>query len=246
MCPTRTPSIRNVSQLDLTPPPKKSAFTGRIGNLKLLTIVAGIVIAWLAWAKRPFSPYWIFAPVAIYALLAILHERTLRARARAEAAANFYRRGIVRVKWLRHTENRASASAIRSMCTRMISISWPRLPFRAAFHCAFAHGRKPPRRMAAATVFAPDPDSTSVTGSITELREKDSSMREDIAVRRRRLARPALNPEVADRLGGIRTGSWFRLASRAASRPSFLSVSILTLAALPILGRHQVDYCDPS
>lgn len=77
---------------------KEERLHRRIGNAKLVTIVIGIAIAWLAWAKRPFSSYWIFAPVAIYALLAIVHERTVRAQARAEAAANFYRRGIARIE----------------------------------------------------------------------------------------------------------------------------------------------------
>ena len=77
---------------------KKERLHRRLGDLKLLTIAIGLAILWLAWARARFSPYWVFAPVAAYALLAILHERTLRARARAEAAANFYRRGIARIQ----------------------------------------------------------------------------------------------------------------------------------------------------
>ena len=77
---------------------KEERFHRRIGNAKLLAIVTGIALAWLAWGKDFFSAYWVLAPVAAYALLAIFHERVLRARARAEAAAAFYRRGLARIE----------------------------------------------------------------------------------------------------------------------------------------------------
>src|SRR5579859_4935488 len=77
---------------------KEERFHRRIGNAKLLAIVTGIALAWLAWSKDFFPAYWVLAPVAAYALLAIFHERVLRARARAEAAAAFYRRGLARIE----------------------------------------------------------------------------------------------------------------------------------------------------
>jgi MutS domain V len=70
----------------------------RFGNFKLAVIAAGIAVAWLALHSGLFSAYWIFLPVALYALLAILHERTLSAQRRAESAAEFYRRGIGRIE----------------------------------------------------------------------------------------------------------------------------------------------------
>lgn len=77
---------------------KEERLHRRIGNLKLLAIVTGIALAWLAWGKEFFSSYWVLAAVAAYALLAIFHEHVLRARARAEAAAAFYRRGLARIE----------------------------------------------------------------------------------------------------------------------------------------------------
>jgi hypothetical protein len=70
----------------------------RIGNLKLAAIAAGLVTAWFAYSKHAFTGYWLLAPAALYILLAILHERTLRARGRAETATAFYRQGIARIE----------------------------------------------------------------------------------------------------------------------------------------------------
>ena len=69
----------------------------RIGNLKLLVVAAGLAILWMAFGGGLLSAYWVLAPVTVYAILAVFHELTLRARARADTAAAFYRRGIARI-----------------------------------------------------------------------------------------------------------------------------------------------------
>ncbi len=69
----------------------------QIGNVKFAAVVAGAAVAFLALAKHSFSAYWVFAPVAVYAALAIGHERVLRSKSRAESAAAFYRRGFARM-----------------------------------------------------------------------------------------------------------------------------------------------------
>jgi uncharacterized protein YjeT (DUF2065 family) len=73
----------------------------KIGNAKFAAVIAAIAIAILALSKHSFSAYWLFAPVAVYAALAILHERVLGAKSRAELAAAFYRKGLARMddKW---------------------------------------------------------------------------------------------------------------------------------------------------
>ncbi|HEY0703676.1 MAG TPA: hypothetical protein VGD60_12995 [Candidatus Acidoferrales bacterium] len=70
----------------------------RFGNFKLAVIAAAILAGWFSFHSGLFSPRWIFLPVVLYLLLAILHERTLRARRRAESAAAFYQRGIARIE----------------------------------------------------------------------------------------------------------------------------------------------------
>jgi hypothetical protein len=70
----------------------------RIGNLKLAAIAGGLVMAWFAYSKHVLSGYSLLLPVGLYLLLAILHERALRGRGRADSAAAFYRQGIARIE----------------------------------------------------------------------------------------------------------------------------------------------------
>jgi hypothetical protein len=70
----------------------------RLGNAKLATVVAAMAVVWLSLAKHFVALRWVVVPVVIYAALAILHEITVRSRARAETAASFHRRGIARLE----------------------------------------------------------------------------------------------------------------------------------------------------
>jgi MutS-like protein len=70
----------------------------RFGDFKLAAIVAGIAIVWLSLKSQIISPYWIALPVGLYAVLAVLHEFTVRAQKRAESGAAFYQRGIARIE----------------------------------------------------------------------------------------------------------------------------------------------------
>ncbi|MGB6823044.1 MAG: hypothetical protein WBE21_13265 [Candidatus Acidiferrales bacterium] len=70
----------------------------RIGNVKLLVIVAGLVLAWFSLIKNTVSDYWMILPVAAYGALAVWHELVIRARTRAERAAAFYERGLSRIE----------------------------------------------------------------------------------------------------------------------------------------------------
>jgi hypothetical protein len=70
----------------------------RLGYFKVLTIAAGVVVAWESLSSHRFAAWWLLAPIVLYTALAIWHEQVLRARARADAAAGFYRRGILRIE----------------------------------------------------------------------------------------------------------------------------------------------------
>ncbi len=70
----------------------------RIGYAKLIVIASGLFLAWIIFAKHLLSIYWLIAPVAVYALLGILHARVLRAKARAQTAAEYYAKGIARIE----------------------------------------------------------------------------------------------------------------------------------------------------
>ncbi len=70
----------------------------RVGYAKLLVIAAGLVLLWIVLGKHLVSAYWLLALAAAYLLLAILHGRILRAKERANTAADFYRKGIARIE----------------------------------------------------------------------------------------------------------------------------------------------------
>jgi hypothetical protein len=70
----------------------------RAGNLKLLTIAAGLALAWICLSRHAVSDWWLLVPVAVFNGLAVWHELVLRAQARAKAAVAFYERGIARLE----------------------------------------------------------------------------------------------------------------------------------------------------
>src|SRR5580698_1972290 len=70
----------------------------RVGYAKLLIIAAGSALLWIVLAKHFVAAYWLIAPAAAYLLLTILHGRVLRAKERANTAAEFYRKGITRIE----------------------------------------------------------------------------------------------------------------------------------------------------
>jgi hypothetical protein len=69
-----------------------------LGYLKVAVIAGLIALVWIYFASHPFRAYWLLVPVAVYALLAVLHEHVIQARTHAETAANLYRRGMARVE----------------------------------------------------------------------------------------------------------------------------------------------------
>lgn len=70
----------------------------RLGNCKLLVIVAGLALAWFSLERRAVSPYWLLIPIATYIAFAVWHELVIRARTSAERAAAFYERGLARIE----------------------------------------------------------------------------------------------------------------------------------------------------
>jgi len=69
-----------------------------LGYLKLAAIAVFLALMSLYFARHPFNGYWLLAPIGVYAVLAVVHEQTVRARTHAETAANVYRRGLARIE----------------------------------------------------------------------------------------------------------------------------------------------------
>jgi hypothetical protein len=70
----------------------------RVGYAKLAVIAAALLLLWSVLGKHLLTAYWLFVPAAAYCLLTILHGRVLRAKARANTAADFYRKGMARIE----------------------------------------------------------------------------------------------------------------------------------------------------
>ena len=70
----------------------------RVGNIKIVVVAAGLLLAYLCLAKNLLSASWLLLPIALYLVLAAIHEQILRARTRAETAAAYYGKGIARIE----------------------------------------------------------------------------------------------------------------------------------------------------
>jgi hypothetical protein len=70
----------------------------QVGNTKLAVVAAGLLMTLLVVHQHWFSAYWLLLPAGAYLVLAAIHEQVLRARAKAETAAAFYRKGIGRIE----------------------------------------------------------------------------------------------------------------------------------------------------
>jgi hypothetical protein len=69
----------------------------RLGNARLATAGAAVVLLALALGPRLIGPGWLLLPLVVFAALAVRHDRVLQARRTAERTVAFYRRGIDRL-----------------------------------------------------------------------------------------------------------------------------------------------------
>ncbi|MBZ5695383.1 MAG: mismatch repair protein [Acidobacteriia bacterium] len=165
----------------------------RIGNSKLAVVAAALVLVWLCFARHLVSARWLLLPVAAYVVLAILHERIIRARTRAETAAAFYRAGIARIedRW-----SGTGASGERFGDEKHVYASDLDLFGRGCLFELLSTARLPMgENRLAEWLCRPSPVKTIVErqGLIAELRPK-LDLREDLAVTGEEL-RVRLNPE---------------------------------------------------
>ena len=74
-----------------------TAVDARLANTRLVTVLAGAVLALLAW-RSVVSVWWMLAPVAIFVWVARRHDTVLRARELAIRGIGFYERGLARLE----------------------------------------------------------------------------------------------------------------------------------------------------
>lgn len=81
---------------------RHTAASARLSAARFATGLAGVFAFWLVFVHRGASPWWLLAPVAIFALLARQHERTLRALDAARRGTRYYQRALARLEGAWH------------------------------------------------------------------------------------------------------------------------------------------------
>ena len=73
-----------------------------LGNVRLLLVAIGAVIAYLSLARHLFSLWWMAAPFVVFFAVAVYHSRVLEQLEFANRAAAYYRNGLARIgdRWL--------------------------------------------------------------------------------------------------------------------------------------------------
>ncbi len=74
----------------------------RIGNVRLLIVVAALIGAWFSLHGDAFSAWWLLLPLLFFVAVVVFHARILRKRSCAERAVCFYERGLARIedRWI--------------------------------------------------------------------------------------------------------------------------------------------------
>jgi MutS domain V/MutS domain III len=74
----------------------------RLGNLRLVVVLATLVAVWWWLERGGFSVWWFLLPFFLFVTLAVFHARVLRMRSCAERAVDVYRRGLARIedRWI--------------------------------------------------------------------------------------------------------------------------------------------------
>ena len=69
-----------------------------ISNARLATVIAFVLLLWLAMGPELLSLAWLILPTGVFMVLVVVHERVIRARRRCEKAAAFYERILARLE----------------------------------------------------------------------------------------------------------------------------------------------------
>jgi hypothetical protein len=70
----------------------------RVGNVRLLVVVAALVAAWWSFGRGAFSAWWLLISVGLFVAIAAYHAGVERRRLCAGRAVEFYRRGLARIE----------------------------------------------------------------------------------------------------------------------------------------------------
>jgi MutS domain V len=94
------PRLEYLNRLDshLNTLSAKDLLHRKIGNAKLLAVIAAFFFGYSSFYRNLFPPLWLLFVIGVYLALALWHELVLRAKTRAATAADYYRKGIARME----------------------------------------------------------------------------------------------------------------------------------------------------
>jgi len=69
-----------------------------IGNARLATGIAGVIVAFFVFGETVLSPLWLVIPAAAFAILVVIHARVVERLERAQRSVGFYQRGLARLE----------------------------------------------------------------------------------------------------------------------------------------------------
>ncbi|MEQ1886395.1 MAG: DNA mismatch repair protein MutS [Bryobacteraceae bacterium] len=70
----------------------------QLSNARLFTGLAGVVIAAVSLGASWISPWWLLAPIAVFAAFAVMHERVVRVRTVSSRAVSYYDGAVARME----------------------------------------------------------------------------------------------------------------------------------------------------
>jgi hypothetical protein len=153
----------------------------RLGNLRLLVVIATLIAAWFSLHRDAFSAWWLLAALVFFLAIAILHAKVLRKRTCAERAVNFYRNGFARIedRWAGTGQTGARIDIHSSLYASDLDLFGPSSLFELLSLARTRMGED----TLAAWLLSPSPieQITQRHTAIAELRDR-LDLREDVAI----------------------------------------------------------------
>src|SRR5258708_16289189 len=103
----------------------------RIGNSRLLMVVATLLLAWFVFDHATLSPWWLLVSLGAFIGLVAYHAKVLRRKVCAERAVDFYRRGLARTedRWVGTGQQGERIAASASLSPTALALFAPATPF---------------------------------------------------------------------------------------------------------------------
>jgi len=153
----------------------------QLGNARLATGLAALVIAALAIGAGVLSPWWLLLPLVVFVVLAILHDRADKQRDAALRGTSYYDRALARVenRWVGKGHQGETFRDPKHLYADDLDLLGPGSAFELLSTSRTATGD----RMLAEWLLAPAPPEIvrARQAAVTELRER-LDLREDIAL----------------------------------------------------------------